>query len=731
MNFSLCLAAALTALPINMEVRVLHIPGNDEPLAAGQEINIRVLADLPLEADIRAGVGDEDPGIELDHTAPGIWEGIWAVPHGMPDALYHVWIIAADHGESVSSRPGRSDYKPSIMSPAVHCDGDGPGMEPMSLSPSPFLWHQSNLLVAVHLDEPCSSAECIIENANGWRIKLPLSAKQGENRVVFDGVNPDGQRIPDGTYRAWCDAVDLAGNMARSPSLSLVASSMEPVLEELEITPNPFSGSCTELGISFRALLTHGQSIDMFGFDLQAEDAMPGAPWILCTVDLKHSASATVMHAGPDADVTADSDGDRDSANDFDLLFPLYNDGQHDDGSANDDTFGTGRVRFSVKTGKLAEGQWSLVLHGRLVSVQSETTAGGNRYIPCRPSGPFLDFPDAAGMLYVKQNTLPGSDGIAPCVVSTEPPEGAVITGRLARIRIRLADEPGGSGIDPDACVAELIGPSGRILAKRSSWDGCCMTAPVTEHPDGPGTCTISVLPVDRAGNRPEKRYLSRFVYQPSPGGTIDPVSGGRIMDAAGSVYLDVPPHAVDEPLSVTGVFVDSRFRGKTVRTICFKPENIIFACRAELSLPCDDSKMMIWVQREGKWIPLGGKYDPVDHMVKMDVERLNGGYIVADRSRRLPLVSDIRTNAVRVGEPVVISFRLSDEVLDAAVDIFDIRGRPVIRSLVFDEGRPVPGDLNHATWNSAKACGLYICRVRAWNAERSGTARVVLGVVK
>ncbi len=125
-----------------------------------------------------------------------------------------------------------------------------------------------------------------------------------------------------------------------------------------------------------------------------------------------------------------------------------------------------------------------------------------------------VELRDRAGNAQLFTQTLI-YDTLSPELVSTEPEDGAVISGDINWVNVKLSDQSPGQ-IDFDASQVSLLNPTGQPISGTMTNNGLDR---ITLHFDGledDGTYTIRVTAIDRAGNGGSRPLSAEFFYSTS-----------------------------------------------------------------------------------------------------------------------------------------------------------------------------------------------------------------------
>ena len=106
-------------------------------------------------------------------------------------------------------------------------------------------------------------------------------------------------------------------------------------------------------------------------------------------------------------------------------------------------------------------------------------------------------------------------DTLTPELVSTDPSDGAVITGNIRSVTTKLSDQ-GLGRIDFDASEITLLSPAGNLIAGTLTNNGLDVLTLSFDGLEEDGTYTMSIQAMDRAGNGAGVALSTEFFYSTS-----------------------------------------------------------------------------------------------------------------------------------------------------------------------------------------------------------------------
>jgi len=553
--FLCALIYALSSMTISAEILDVQVSWDpeQEPLNIGDLIHFRVTTDSPgsVVVDISTvhqsiqlyddgSNGDAIPSdnvYELDYT---IFEG-----DTIEEGPILVYFVKEDGAEE---NTGQDDE----ITPRITIDGTRPEVTNDGVSPDPFDPNFQVAYIRYILTESATVAINIYGSDGKLVRKLGTpSGKPGENHTTWNGINDNGDMMPDGLYTYEISAQDKAGNNAIPTRGGCILSTAYVEIDNSLIAPNPFSpdgdnvDDVTWISFDIKLIATE-QQLAVLGFGGEnhvtatKDDDQDISPFALLGITVFDSSG--VSQAVFKHDLTAESDtdfapngwpngkmpqdmplgsgnflgmangypdfSDEKKDNDWDSLMPFH--GPYGDGSLYTTSFSVGWDAEDTPDGTyLISIECELV--GRTfefvdyMKTESGIVLGEKWHAkPVHHNG-VTAFARRKSVIIDRKEIIPVDDD-PPIVTSTNPSSGSVVDPtreKVTEIVASLDDGADGSGVDPIKTSIHLLDPLGNKLGGQIVPYGLNVVKLVLESElTISGQYTIQVISVDKRGNK-------------------------------------------------------------------------------------------------------------------------------------------------------------------------------------------------------------------------------------
>ncbi|MBD3183686.1 hypothetical protein GF312_15460 [Candidatus Poribacteria bacterium] len=562
----LCVMAFISTSAYAAEVIDINVywDVDDEPLNIGDVLHFAVETDMPGSVVVDISTVHEsiqlyDDGTngdaisgdnihELDYT---IFEG-----DTVSEGPIIVRFIAEDNTEVLTDPE-------DDMTPTVTIDGTRPVLTNDSVAPDPFNPNYQVAYIRYILTEASTVSIDIYSPDNQLVRKLGTpSGKPGENQTSWDGNDNQGNMLPDGIYTYEINATDTAGNEAISTRGGCILSTVRMEIDNSLIAPNPFSPDGDDVEdvawITFDVMLyASEEQLSVLGFGNEnyittsTEDDDDIYPFALMGISIFNSSGSTQFVFDHDMTPNADTDfapngwprgkmpsdvppgsgnyfglpndlldvPDDNKKNDWDTLIPLSGPFESEDGPYYESRFSVGWEAEFIPDGTyLVNLECELV--GRTYEFAGYLTGPsgiiiGEKWhaVPARHHG--ITAYSRRKAVTVDRDELIAIDDDPPIIASTTPSAGSIIDpGRdqIKEVSVTLDDGAGGSGVDPIQSTVSLLDPLGNKLAGQLLPFSINVVKLILDNELSiSGTYTISVVPVDKRGNKAVEPSLYIF----------------------------------------------------------------------------------------------------------------------------------------------------------------------------------------------------------------------------
>ena len=629
-------------------------------------------------------------------------------------------------------------------------DGVRPVVNNISASPNAFNPYIHNCEIVYSMTETVSSVAVNIYNELSMTNlvkelpKPPLES--GDNFITWwDGKNQSGsfaRTPPDDDYYISIICRDGSGNYSSPATASVKISTVKIEIVSLDITPTPVSpdgdGVNDNIYVNTKMLLYSWDGItrsgintnQMLNLDFTAGSNWSGNPffangnlfvfWPNAKIgfNIYTAGGQKIKEFGQDLDPTSDHDQnyinryssmippaikpDGDPDNDWDTLTVFYDDGTagHEfdysgGGLQRWDGIFTASESFLIKlTGEWDNGVYIVKTEAELVGITYEPHLNGIHFIPVWKGGYISTKQPVQATFTVDINGVDPIDFTPPTILAVYPEDNSKIVYGLPAVSVILDDGPGGSGIDlanSDIYLTDILGNKIPGSLNNNGVDTISWQLDSTLKKNG--VYYIYITPVDKRGNQPDIPYKYSFILEVKDDNLnlITVKGGGNVVDNDGTLYMAIPPYAVEKDMRITvhrPLFYPGNYQISSgyqfiPASLSFKrPVKLILHYndidRANLPPGADETDLRIYNWQTDKWVYLGGTVDKDKMTVTVEGIRDARGYF-AVLPKTVGGLPDEVISDVQVDKPFkkggYISFKLSSPVTALILKIYDMSG--------------------------------------------------------
>ncbi|MBU1076209.1 MAG: hypothetical protein KKH98_02880, partial [Spirochaetes bacterium] len=732
-------------------------------------------------------------------------DGLGTHGDGIPnDNKYNVyWTV--NEGTSVFAASVLGNYwdagvKKSFFSPlTLTFDAERPVINNIDLAPNAFNPYIENCEISYTMNETVNNVvvkiytNLLLTNEVKSLPKPPFEA--GDNFITWwDGKKEDGQFVsipPDSDYYVDISCRDFSGNYSISPTVNIKMSTIKMEIVGFDMSPHEVSPDGDGVddnvyfntkimmyswdGVNITGLTTNQMKIvgllagSDYAFNAQYADGDKVWTWPYAKTGfiIYDALGVKKEEYGQDLDASVDYDQwfatklsnelgsyppDGETANDYETLVPLYDDGigghelDYGGGASQfgDGIFTTGHSFYVHLFGEWTDGVYIVRAGVELTGLDYHISPSSPPSIHFLPDwkGGFITAELVQSTFVVNVSGPGGVDSVPPHVVSVYPESGSTISYNLTSAVAFLEDNTGGSGIDLLASDIYVTDENGsRVAGRKLNNATDVLMWEFDKRLDVKGNYTIHVNPVDRRGNQPPAYETFQFTLDVigDTSSLITVIGGGTALDNRGKVYLSVPPYSVEQDMRITA-YQPFSFPGdeQVINGCQFMPATVSFKRPVQMTLyyaeldkakipaGLSESSLRIYNWAVNKWEYIGGNVNTDTMSVTVSgIRKIDGFYaILPDTVGGLPLdvIADVQVDKP-FRENGYISFKISGAITSLKLLMYTMSGSfikevPINMSSINNAGYyDVSWDLvsgNDAIVNN----GIYIFRFIAQRAD-------------